>query len=198
MSLFCHYDGPGDGDGSLASGESHPQCIEFDAQFRVGTLPADYSVRGGYLCYRDKYYVPVDDDLHCAILEYFHSSPIGGHGGVLKTLTGVTEFVKFFLICHSTKSSTGKPLGLMQPLPIPTKPWEEVSMDFIVSLPSSHGYKAIMVVVDKYTKGAHFVALKPKFTARIVADHFIFFSTFWRGIMAHSGTKLHYSTTYHP
>lgn len=74
------------------------------------------------------------------------------------------------------------------------------------------------MIVDRLTKGAHFVLLKPKFTARVVADDFvstvvklhgfpnhivsdrdpIFFSSFWRGVMLHSGTQLHYSSAYHP
>jgi hypothetical protein len=39
-------------------------------------------------------------------------------------------------------------VGLLQPLPILEAPWENVSMDFMVSLPPSRGFDAIMVVVD--------------------------------------------------
>lgn len=211
--------------------ESHPQCLHLHDQFRRGSLSGEYSVREGYLFYGDKYFVPDDNDLQTEILEYFHSSPVGGHGGVLKTLTGISEifywaglrhsvqeYVKSCLLCQQTKYSTSKPLGLLQPLPIPTRPWEELSMDFVVGLPPSHGYTAIFVIVDRLTKGAHFAPLKPKFTARIVAELFvstvvklhgfpthivsdrdpIFFSSFWRGIMKNSGTQLHYSSAYHP
>ena len=46
-------------------------------------------------------------------------------------------------------------------------------MDFIEGLPSSNGYSAIMVIVDRLTKYAHFVALKRPFTAIIVAKAFV-------------------------
>ncbi len=48
----------------------------------------------------------------------------------------------------------------MQPLSIPKGPWESVSMDFTVSLPPSRGFDAIMVVVDQFSKMAHFIPTK--------------------------------------
>ena len=91
-------------------------------------------------------------------------------------------------------------------------------MDFIVGLPSSNGHTAILAVVDRLTKLAHFMPLKPGFTAKVVATIFldsivrlhgfphgivsdrdpIFLSEFWRQLMRSGGTKLHYSTAYHP
>lgn len=46
-------------------------------------------------------------------------------------------------------------------------------MDFIVGLPNSKGFVAILVVVDRFTKGGHFIALKQGFTASQVATTFI-------------------------
>ena len=63
--------------------------------------------------------------------------------------------------------------GLLQPLPVPTQMWTDVSMDFIEGLPSSNGYTSIMVVVDRLTKYAHFVTLKHPFTAVIIAKAFV-------------------------
>ena len=54
-----------------------------------------------------------------------------------------------------------KPYGKLEPLPVPKRPWQEVSLDFITQLPSSHigqaEYDAILVVVDRYTKMARFI-----------------------------------------
>ena len=54
---------------------------------------------------------------------------------------------------------TTKQRGLLQPLPIPVAPWTELSMDFIIGLPNSAGYTAVLVVVDRLTKVAHLAPL---------------------------------------
>ena len=60
--------------------------------------------------------------------------------------------------CHVNKSQTQKPAGLLQPLPIPSNPWQLVSMDFITHLPKKdRGCTAIVVFVDRLTKIAIFI-----------------------------------------
>jgi Integrase zinc binding domain len=57
-------------------------------------------------------------------------------------------------ICQKAKPKKHAPIGMLQPLPIPEKPFEVVSMDFITELPESNGYDSILVVIDKLTKYA--------------------------------------------
>lgn len=108
--------------------------------------------------------------------------------------------------------------GLLQPLPIPNQAWAHMSMDFIEGLPRSKGKDTILVVVDRFTKSAHFIALSHPYTVVIVADKFwkkihtlhgaletimtdrdkIFLSNFWQALFRLNGTHLLYNTTYHP
>ena len=85
----------------------------------------------------------------------------------------VAQFVSSCLVCQQTKYMTTKQSGSLQPLPIPAAPWTELSMDFIIGLPNSAGYSAILVVVDRLTKVAHFSSLKSGFTAKSVAEIFM-------------------------
>ena len=77
----------------------------------------------------------------------------------------VQKFVQEYTTCQRSKSETLAPVGLLQPLPIPDIIWEEVSMDFIVSLLKSRGYDTILVVVDRLSKYSHFILLKHLYTS---------------------------------
>ena len=75
-------------------------------------------------------------------------------------------------VCQQMKSKTCHLAGLLQPLPIPDKPWSAVSMDFIDGLPRSQRMDVIMVVVDRLTKYVHFIALSHPYSAAKVAHLF--------------------------
>ena len=83
------------------------------------------------------------------------------------------EFWQNCEICQQYKTDCMKPGGLLQPLPIPTRMWVDISMDFIEGLPVSNGYSVIMVVVDRLTKYGHFIPFKHPFTAATVAKTFV-------------------------
>lgn len=130
----------------------------------------------------------------------------------------VEEFVKQCSVCQQAKHEHAHPSGTLQPLPIPVRAWGEVTMDFIEGLPRSEGADVILVVVDRLTKYSHFIPLHHPFTALQVARAFldnivklhgvpesivsdrdkIFTSAFWRELFALVGTKLLYTTAYHP
>jgi hypothetical protein len=52
--------------------------------------------------------------------------------------------------------------GLLDPLELPCEPGRHISTDFITDLPQSSGYTKILVVVDRFTKMAHFIHILKK------------------------------------
>jgi len=115
------------------------------------------------------------------LLQLFHDSPTGGHSGVeitKKRLASVLYWrglnkdvrnhVRACVVCQRYKPDSAASAGLLQPLPIPNAIWEDISMDFIEGLPKSRGKDTILVVVDRLSKYAHFLALSHPFTAAIL------------------------------
>ncbi|WVZ89557.1 hypothetical protein U9M48_035941 [Paspalum notatum var. saurae] len=131
----------------------------------------------------------------------------------------VAEFVALCDVCQRVKAEHQKPAGLLQPLKIPEWKWEEIGMDFIVGLPRTQsGFDSIWVVVDRLTKVGHFIPIKTTYSgaklaelymSRIVCLHEVpkkivsdrgtqFTSHFWKRLHESMGTKLNFSSAYHP
>src|SRR6266704_4936532 len=69
----------------------------------------------------------------------------------------VKDYCNSCTICGRIKPQRHKPYGLLKPLPVPARPWDSISMDLIEQLPSSAGYTAILVVVDRLSKQGIFI-----------------------------------------
>jgi len=108
-----------------------------------------------------------------AILEENHVSKVAGHFGQHKTEEKITQnyfwskmeddvrdYVRSCDVCQRDKASRHKKYGLLQPLNIPFRPRDCISMDFIISLPVSEGFDTIWVIVDRLTTMSHFIPLK--------------------------------------
>ena len=106
----------------------------------------------------------------------------------------------------------------MEPLPIAKRPWDNVTMDFIIRLPKSEDNDSIIVVVDKFSKYATFIAASINCTTEettklflrhvvkywglpkyIISDHHPHFTgKFWTELFKLMGSELHFSTSFHP
>jgi hypothetical protein len=188
-----------------------------------------WSWSDGLLLYKNLMYVP--ESLRLEVLRQHHDDPLAGHFGVAKTLEllsrnyyfpGMSKFVTDYVstcdLCARGKPSRHRPYGELAPLPVPNSPWAGVSCDFVVDLPVSEGYDALLVFVDRFTKMCHLVpcnktAKAPDF-ARYYLQHVIrlhgipeslvsdrgsiFTSHFWRDLAKLLGTKSRLSTSFHP
>ena len=82
---------------------------------------------------------------------------------------GLSVYVKKYVagcdICQWMKNYLQKPFGPLQPNKVPSEPWEIIFIDFITQLPQSEDYNAILVIINRLTKRAHFFAITNKFLA---------------------------------
>ena len=165
---------------------ANPHLKQLMEDYRSSNEASHYAVRQGLLYWKDRLVIPVEEEMVQRILQEYHSSPIGGHAGITRTLARlkaqfywpkmqehVKEYVQNCVICQQAKVSNTLPSGLLQPLPIPQQVWEDVAMDFITGLPSVNGFSVIMVVVDRLTKYAHFLPLKADYSSKSVAETFM-------------------------
>lgn len=86
---------------------------------------------------------------------------------------GIQDFIKACNTCQRQKYLATSPYGLLQPLPIPNQVWSDLSINFIIGLPKSHGYDAVLVVVDRLPKYDHFIAIKHPYTTKIIVVVFV-------------------------
>lgn len=146
-----------------------------------------YKIDQGLIIYDNRIWLNPSNPFCNTLLTEFHSSLLAGHMGFAKTLARlqanfwwkgmrdqVKQFVKTCLICQQVKYETKKTPDLLQPLLIPQAIWEDLSLNFITSLPLSKGHNVILVVVDRLFKWVHLVALSPNFTAHKVAFVFLY------------------------
>ncbi|KAJ8474222.1 hypothetical protein ONZ45_g16023 [Pleurotus djamor] len=198
---------------------------------RKAVRGSEWEEDNGLLLFRGKVYVPNTGDLRRRIVEQHHDSKVAGHPGRFKTLELVSRnywwpnlsryigsYTKHCDLCLRTKPQRRMPLGELTPLEIPEERWKRISVDFIVELPQSDGYDAIMNVVDYVSKRAHFIPTHTTVSALGAANLFLqhvwklhglpntvvsdrgtqFIAEFTREIYEKLGIQLAASTSYHP
>jgi putative transposase len=91
----------------------------------------------------------------------------------------IIEYIRSCLECQKDKVTYHKPYGLLLPLELLDTPWTSITMDHITDLPLSEDCNQLWVIVDRFTKMAHFILLKKE---QKMAEHLvkIFAHEIWR------------------
>ncbi len=180
-------------------------------------------------CPPNRLFVP--EGLRSSVIQWGHCSNVACHPGVSRTRSlvkqrfwwplmarDVHDFVLACSVCATGKSSNRPPDGLLQPLPVPSRPWSHIALDFVTALPPSQGHTVVLTVVDRFSKAAHFIPLpklpSAKETALVVVDHVFrlhglpidvvsdrgpqFVSRFWREFCKLLGATVSLSSGFHP
>lgn len=166
------------------------------------------------------------------VLQWGHSSRIVCHPGYNRTLNllqrGLHGGLPWMLtlkpllqparVCVRGKASHQPSAGLLRPLPIASRPWSHIAMDFITGLPPSQGNTTILTIVIRFSKSVHFVALQKLPSARETAEILIdqvfrchripsdivsdcgpqFISSVWKAFCTALGASVSLSSGYHP
>ncbi|KAL5805446.1 hypothetical protein ACOSQ4_028179 [Xanthoceras sorbifolium] len=131
----------------------------------------------------------------------------------------VIKFVNRCLTCQQVKAEHQVPSGLLQPIAIPEWKWDRITMDFVTGLPLTRSkHDAVWVIVDRLTKSAHFLPVRTDYSLDRLAELYIreivrlhgvpvsiisdrdprFTSRFWKKFQEALGTRLSFSTAFHP
>ncbi|KAK8512376.1 hypothetical protein V6N12_037376 [Hibiscus sabdariffa] len=194
---------------------------------------SNFSVKtDGLLYFKDRMCVPNDDGLRKEMLDEAHQSSFLIHPGSVKMYkdlkplywwpgmkADITDYVSRCLTCQKVKAEHRTPTGLLQPLKFPQWKWERITMDFVTGLPITlRKNDSVWVIVDRFTKSAHFIPVRVNMSSDILAELYIrevirlhevpvsiicdrdtkFTSRFWKSLQKSLGTRLNLSTAFHP
>lgn len=157
--------------GVLNSHVTDPKAQTLVQKLLITSLDEDgFWTRQGIIRRKNQIWVGENSALRTKLIDAMHESVLGGHSGVLPTYhrvnksfwwhgfkSNVDQFVRQCVVCQQTKVEHLHPTGLLQPLPIPTRAQKDITMDFVEGLSKSDGSDTILVVVDRFTKSAHFL-----------------------------------------
>ncbi|WVZ63417.1 hypothetical protein U9M48_013051 [Paspalum notatum var. saurae] len=199
---------------------------------KLGKAPHFREDEQGTLWYKNRICVPNVDSIRKLILSETHDTAYSIHSGSTKMYYDLKErfwcygmkraVAEYVAICDTyqhVKAEHQRPAGLLQPLKVLERKWEEITMDFIVGLPRTQkGYNSIWVVVDRLTRVAHFIPVNTTYSGAKLAELYIsrivclhgmpkriisdrgsqFTSRFWEQLHNSLDTKLRFSTAYRP
>lgn len=193
-----------------------------------------WEVGGDVALFEGKMYVP-EGSLRIEALQQAHDDPLAGHFGFKRTKEllqrvywwpGARAYVKDYVAscktCERNKPRRHKPYGLLHAEDPPYGPWEALTLDFVTDLPPSalggRIYDSILVIVDRFTKMAHYVPCRKDMDAEGLGEVFlrevvrlhgvpksivsdrgpILTAKFWSTLCYYLGIRRGLSTAFHP
>ncbi|MCO5581284.1 hypothetical protein L7F22_035163 [Adiantum nelumboides] len=207
-----------------------PHFAQIWNNLRAGQTVAPYSIKDDTLYHHHA--ICIVAPLRHKVMQEAHDSPYVGHRGTSATTNAlkryfywptlradIEKYVRECLVCQKVKHDRHKVYGKLKPLRVPDKPWESIAMDCITDLPrSKNGNDAIWIIIDRFSKQAHFLPIKKTIKADHMAKTFLaqifkrhgmpksivsdrdprMTSLFWQSLFENLGTKLDFSSAYHP
>jgi len=147
-----------------------PQYQEAKEAAREEPAPKEMKIQGNLLYRKEKLWIPAAAVQR--VMESEHDTRVAGHMGQDKTIElirrnfwwpkmneRIIDFVRSCPECQKNKAARHQPYGLSSPLELPYAPWQSVAMDFITELPVSEKCDQLWVIIDRFTKMAHFIPL---------------------------------------
>jgi hypothetical protein len=138
----------------------------------------NFQFKNVLLYYKDLCYVP-SGPLCLQVLQARHDLPSVGHfsfNQIMELISRdfwwpkmwklVKEYINSCDTCSWSKVPRHRPHGLLQPLSIPLVPWTSISLDFITDLPISKSFDSILIIIDRFTKMAHFIPCSKNITGK--------------------------------
>jgi hypothetical protein len=148
---------------------SDPQVVALCAKLLTDDAPEGWTVQDDLLLFRGKVFIPDASPLWPQLMPFAHDV---GREGIEKTVNRfrasfynsqamrrVREYVRGCEVCQRNKTEHLHPVGLLQPLSVPSEVWNDISMDFIEGFPKVGGKSVVLTVVDRFSKLAHFIPL---------------------------------------
>lgn len=210
-------------------------ALNSDDEKAASTFPHYYLGDNQLIYFEDWNGAPrlcVPESLRLEIMKTAHDSLTeAAHGGYHRTYNRIANVyywprmsrdIKRYTstcdVCQKSKPRRHAPVGLLQPIAIPSRPFEVVTMDFIPELPISDGYDSCLVIVDKLTKYGFFIPTTTAVTAvetaklffthivahyglprQVITDRDVRWRTdFWGQLCKHMGIRRALTTAHHP
>jgi transposase InsO family protein len=194
----------------------------------------DFTLTNGLLLRNGRLVVPTDstdEALIADLIREAHDQISSAHPGQSKTArilaqryywpglnTSVAQYIRNCHPCRRSHVPRDRTPGLLHPLPVPTRPWQHVTMDFKSFPKDKHGYDAAYVVIDRLSKQSISIPCYKTTTAKDMAQLYVsyvyryrgapqtivsdrgpqFISEFWNEFCRILGIQLKLSTAFHP